>query len=308
MMTFFSIAFKLVLRLAVATPPAAVPPVRTGTIQLLLNDVVVATQRVPLPAGARSQVYVGTPYAGPGQAVGPVRVRLRTVTALAYCIGADFSPDGMTARYQRRSQVSYPQLEGVGWQALNAQLKRRYLTVWPTVYRLDDVGQVTAAEYRRAGFPVMGIFPANTLSVSKLTVFTHDSQLRLLCFDNDEREQVDQRHQPNQPGCGDSLYLGPLYYAVQQQRFIRSTQVLRSAFQRRVWAFAVRQLTNDYHLTPAEQHILALKLARPARLEYVAESMNGLVLAYCRVELKPGVSRDLTVIVSKELAAANILE
>lgn len=308
MTRFFAAVLGLTLCLPAPAKLPAAPPARTGTIQLLLDDVVVATQRVLLPAGVRSQVYIGTPYAEHGQAVGPVRIHQHTVTATAYCIGADFSPDGTTARYRRRSQVSYPQVEGTGSQALNVQLKRRYLAARPAVYRLDDVGQVTAAEYRQAGFPVVGTFPANTLSVRQVTAFTRGSQLRLLCFANDENEQVDRGGQRNRPSCGDSLYLGPLYYAVQQQRFIKSTQLLRPAFQQRVWAFAARYLTTTYHLTPAEQHMLALTLASPASVDYVPDLINGLELAYCRVELKPGVSYNLTVIVSKELAAANIIE
>jgi hypothetical protein len=70
----------------------------------------------------------------------------------------------------------------------------------------------------------------------------------------------------------------------------------------------LRRTLPAYHLTPAEQHALALTLASPASVDYVPDLINGLELAYCRVELKPGVSYDLTVIVSKELAAANILE
>jgi hypothetical protein len=72
--------------------------------------------------------------------------------------------------------------------------------------------------------------------------------------------------------------------------------------------FAKQYLTSTYHLTPAEQRTLALTLAYFASLYYVPDPMNGLVLEYCQVELKPGIRKDLAVVVSKELAAANMVE
>lgn len=306
MTSFFPVVLGLALWLPAPAKPPASPLARTGTIQLLVDNEVVASRHVPLPAGARYQVYVGVPYPGAVQAVGPVRVR--TVAATAYCIGSEFSTAGQTVKYRRRSQVSYPQLEGAGWQGLNAQLKQRYLALRPAVFRLDDVRQVTVTEYKQAGFPVESSFPANNLSVNQVAVFTRGSQVRLLCFANDESEQVDRSGRLNRPGCGDSLYLGPLYYAVRRQRFVRPAQVLQLEFQRQVQVFAKQYLAATYHLTPAEQRTLALTLAHPASLDYVPDQVNGLVLAYCQVELKPGVRKDLTVVVSKKLAAANILE
>ncbi|RZL16676.1 MAG: hypothetical protein EOO62_00610 [Hymenobacter sp.] len=308
MINFFPTVLGLAFWLPVSAKCQASPPARSGTIQLLLDNEVVASQRMPLPAGARGQVYVGVPYPGAVQAAGPVRVRVHTVGTTAFCIGSEFSTAGQTVKYRRRSQVSYPQLDGASWQTLNAQLKQRYLALRPAVFRLDDVRQVTVAEYKQAGFPVESIFPANNLSVNQITVFTRGSQVRLLCFANDESEQVDRGGRLNRPGCGDSLYLGPLYYAVRQQRFVRPAQVLQPGFQRQVQAFARQYLAATYHLTPAEQRTLALTLAYPASVDYVPDQVNGLVLDYCQVELKPGIRKDLAVVVSKELAAVNMLE